>query len=440
MTVASAAIGAGDPAVSASFRFHRPRGPLCGRGYCHQCEVPTSSGRELACQVGTAAARPRPRRDPLRPLGKLAELFPPWFYESRMLRPAPLRGISLHVLRYLSAAPSLSADPAAPAGSSPTAEMLLRSGVPLMLSGPNPREIAAGGGLPYTELDADVAVVGSADGYPGAYRADLAQGSLAFGLYPGRVLGVVSERGMEAVRFGRIVLATGSYDRLPPVEGNDLPGVIGLAALERYGEAGALRAGLPVAVWAPQDQRGRATACAERFGLSLAWMDEQAPQRVLGRGRVTGIQTAGGRVNCDLFVTAVRQPAVELALQGGATAELTTDGLPILAVTQTPDWMELTGSAALRTSGVPDVAAADGAFACLCEDVRAGDLKDCVAQGFGHPELIKRRTGAMTGPCQGKLCSAAVLAVLRDLGCEAGPIRARPLARPVTLRELAADA
>lgn len=391
---------------------------MCGRGYCHQCEVPTSGGRELACQVSPVVARPRPRRDPLRPLGKLAERFPPWFYESQMLRPAPLRGMSLHVLRYLSAAPSLSA--AAPGSSA--------------------RQIAASRALPYSEIDADVAVVGSADPYPGAYRADLAQGSLAIGLYPGRVLGVVSERGLEAVRFGRIVLATGSYDRLPPVEGNDLPGVIGLGALERYGEAGALAAGMPVAVWAPQDQRSRAIACAERFGLSLAWMDEQAPERILGRGRVTGIQASGGRVSCELFVTAVRQPAVELALQGGAAARLTSDGLPILAVIQTPDWMQLTGSAARQTSGVPDVAAADGSFACLCEDVRAGDLKDCVAQGFGHPELVKRRTGAMTGPCQGKLCSASVLAVLRDLGCESGPIRARPLARPVTLRELAADA
>ena len=31
------------------------------------------------------------------------------------------------------------------------------------------------------------------------------------------------------------------------------------------------------------------------------------------------------------------------------------------------------------------------AFACLCEDVRIGDLADCVAQGFAHPELVKRR-------------------------------------------------
>lgn len=410
-TVASAALAGGDPAVSSSFRFHRPRGPVCGRGYCHQCEVTTATGRELACQASQGAARPRPRRDPLRPLGRLAERFPPWFYESAMLRPAPLRRASLQALRYLSAAPPL------PAASPP-----------------------AGGARPYSEIEVDLAVVGSAGVHPGGYRVDQARGRTAVGLYPGRVLGVLTERGLCAVRFGRIVLATGSYDRLPPVAGNDLPGVIGLAALERYGAAGALRRGIPVAIWAPEDQQDRALACAQRHGLAVAWMDTRAPARITGRGRVTGVVTPDGTVRCELFVTAVRQPAVELAMQGGATAELTADGLPVIAVTGAPGWMELAGPAALRTSGVPAVTASDEAFACLCEDVRVGDLKACVAEGFCDPELVKRRTGAMTGPCQGKLCSAAVLAVLRDLGCDARPIRARPLARPVSLRELAADA
>jgi hypothetical protein len=63
-----------------------------------------------------------------------------------------------------------------------------------------------------------------------------------------------------------------------------------------------------------------------------------------------------------------------------------------------------------------------------------------VAQGFRHPELVKRRTGAMTGPCQGKLCSATVLAAMRDLGVDVPPTRSRPLSRPVTLGELAAHA
>jgi hypothetical protein len=342
----------------------------------------------------------------------IAERFPPWFYESRLLRPRLLRGLSLNILRHLSAAPPLS---------------------------PATREMATRHALAYSEAEAGLAVVGSADGFPGAYRVDLAEGTVAVGLYRDRTLGVLSEHSFTAVHFERLVLATGSYERLPPIAGNDLPGVVGIRALEAYGAAGGLRAGTRIAVWAPQHQRQRAESCADSYGLSIVWMGDRAPEAILGPGRVRGI-AAGADISCDLFVVAVSQPAIELALQGGAIAGLSSDGLPILTVTRAPDWMQIVGSAAERTSGVPDVPAADRAFACLCEDVRVSDLKACVEQGFSQPELIKRRTGAMTGPCQGKLCSAAVLATLRELGCDASPIRARPLARPVSLGELAADA
>jgi sarcosine oxidase alpha subunit family protein len=146
------------------------------------------------------------------------------------------------------------------------------------------------------------------------------------------------------------------------------------------------------------------------------------------------------RIACELFIVGVRQPAIELALQAGATAALTSEGVPILALSATPPWLEVVGEAAGTSSGVPAVAAADKAIACACRDVRVSDLKACVAQGFAHPELVKRRTGAMTGFCQGKLCAAAVLAVLRDQGVDPTPTRVRPLARPIALGELAADA
>src|SRR5215208_1843473 len=102
-TVASAAIAAGDPALATSFRFHRPRGPLCGRGHCSQCEISTPEGRALACQVPAGAGEPR-RHDVLRPLGAIAERFTPWFYERRFLRPRALRGPALTVLRHVSSA------------------------------------------------------------------------------------------------------------------------------------------------------------------------------------------------------------------------------------------------------------------------------------------------------------------------------------------------
>jgi hypothetical protein len=241
------------------------------------------------------------------------------------------------------------------------------------------------------------------------------------------------------LRFDRLVLATGGYERLAPIAGNDLPGVIGLPAAERYGQAGGLPRGTRIAAWTPADRRDRVEALAKRHGLELVWVDDRAPHALSGRGRVERVH-AGEIVACDLFVTAVVQPAIELALQAGATGRLTESELPILVADDLPDWLEIEGDAARRSSGVPDVGASDDAYACLCEDVRVRDLRDCVADGFGHAELVKRRTGAMTGPCQGKLCAAAVHAVLRERGVDSGLTTARPLAHPVELAELAADA
>jgi hypothetical protein len=403
-TLAERALAAGRPAVGSSFRFHRPRGPLCGRGYCFQCEIETPSGPVLAC---TAHIDRRRRPDPLRPLGRIAEEWPPWFYERRLGQGGALGRLALEVVRRASAAGRLGAAPARP-----------------------PRQ--------FEELEAETVVVGDADhAPPDALVVDEQRGALALGVYPNRVLAVLREDGIAAVRFERLVLATGSYERLPPIGGNDLPGVIGLKALQRYGPA--LRPGTRVAAWTRADQRELVDRLVERHRLRLVWTGTEPPRSLSGSGRVERLD-AEETVSCDLFVVGVAQPSLELAQQAGAVVELTSGELPILATAETPPWLELRGEAARQSAGVPDVAPDDSAFACLCEDVRVGDVRACVADGFRHPELVKRRTGAMTGPCQGKLCAAAVLSLLRDAGVETVVPTARPLARPVTLADLAADA
>jgi hypothetical protein len=329
-----------------SFRFHRRRG------------TPGPAGL-----------------DPLRPIGRVAERWPPWFYEHRLLRGR----LALTLLRHLSAADRLG-DGAAPV---------------------QPRR--------FEEISVETLVV----------RA----GDRVLGAYPDRVLGVLTDDALQAVHFERLVIEASSYVRLPPVRGNDLPGVVGVDALER------VRRGTRVAVWGPAG----AERLADEHDLQLVWSSDVAPRSIAGRGRVRRVDG----VACDLFVSAVTQPAIELALQAGARAELTAGELPILVVAETPDWLDVR---AQTSSGVPDVRPDDEAFACLCEDVRVKDLRACVAAGFDHPELVKRRTGAMTGPCQGKLCAAAVLAVLREQGVDATPTTPRPLVHPVLLGDLAAHA
>jgi bacterioferritin-associated ferredoxin len=412
-TVASEAIAAGRPGVASSFRFHRPRGPLCGRGYCFQCEVPTHDGRTLACQTPAGPGGPRGRRrDFLRPLGRIAEAWPPWFYERRFLRTELVRRLSLGAIRRLSAAGHLGTNQAC--------------GAPGVRS--------------FEEHGAATVVVGSPEHAPDcAHVVNLAQGDLALGVYPDRVLGVLREDSLVALHFDELVLATGTYERLPPIPGNDLPGVIGLRAAQRYAASGGLPRGTRIAVWTPSNRRSDVETLAHDYRLDIVWISGKAPRALSGRGHVERLHSEA-TVDCDLFVTAVPQPAIELALQADARAYLTSGELPILAVAETPEWLQLRAGAGTKSSGVPEVPEADSAFACLCEDVRVKDVRACVAQGFDHAELVKRRTGAMTGPCQGKLCSAAVLSVLREEGADATPTSARPLLRPVTLGDLASHA
>ena len=81
----------------------------------------------------------------------------------------------------------------------------------------------------------------------------------------------------------------------------------------------------------------------------------------------------------------------------------------------------------------PSGSVARGAIVCFCEDVRAWEIRAEVAAGYADPELVKRRTGALTGPCQGKYC-------LQSFACLVGgtlPIpTARPPLRPVRLGDL----
>src|SRR5438105_246566 len=199
-TFATEALAAGRTGIASSFRLHRPRGALCGRGYCFQCEIDGPDGPVLACETSAAGARPRP--DLLRPLGKIAEAWSPWFYERRFVRSK----LALEAIRHASAAGRLS-----------------RAPVPKVA----PRR--------FEELEAETVVVGDPGPVPsGTYVVDAARGELALGVYPDRVLGVLREDSLVALRFDRLVLATGTYERLPPIAGNDLPGVVGLHAAIRY--------------------------------------------------------------------------------------------------------------------------------------------------------------------------------------------------------------
>ena len=79
---------------------------------------------------------------------------------------------------------------------------------------------------------------------------------------------------------------------------------------------------------------------------------------------------------------------------------------------------------------------------CLCVDVTVDDIDRAVADGFDDPETIKRYTGALMGPCQGRWCSELVMAAIaRRTGVDVATLRSpatRAPASPVRLGQLVA--
>jgi bacterioferritin-associated ferredoxin len=76
---------------------------------------------------------------------------------------------------------------------------------------------------------------------------------------------------------------------------------------------------------------------------------------------------------------------------------------------------------------------------CFCEDVRAWEIRAELESGYHEPELVKRRTGALTGPCQGKQCLQAFAYLVVPAGDGAVDMpTGRPPLGPIRLGDLVA--
>lgn len=83
-------------------------------------------------------------------------------------------------------------------------------------------------------------------------------------------------------------------------------------------------------------------------------------------------------------------------------------------------------------------------FVCLCEDVTEKDICDAIDEGYSNIETLKRYSTVSMGPCQGKMCQAAAIAICaRHNGqsiAETGVTTARPPEQPLPLGVLAGRA
>ncbi len=80
-------------------------------------------------------------------------------------------------------------------------------------------------------------------------------------------------------------------------------------------------------------------------------------------------------------------------------------------------------------------------FVCLCEDVTEKDICDAIDEGYSNIETLKRYSTVSMGPCQGKMCQSASIAICaRHNGqsiVETGVTTARPPEQPLPMGVLA---
>jgi hypothetical protein len=187
-------------------------------------------------------------------------------------------------------------------------------------------------------------------------------------------------------------------------------------------------------------------------GARVAWRDGRLAPVLGANGQtsVTGLFAAGGAAGASSLT---RAGAEQASRAGRAAAEHTRAGAGI--------GIGGRAGAATNRAGDPPRSASDGhagsagspdAVLCFCEDVRGREVQAERAAGFADPELVKRRTGALTGPCQGKYCLSAVSCAMNGAGggapapgepeSSAASIvlpTGRPPLRPIRLGDLVAD-
>ena len=269
-----------------------------------------------------------------------------------------------------------------------------------------------GPGITVRRIEADVVVIGGGrSGRAAAEKAraagrevvvlDAAQGVEVVGIYPGPSVVAREPAGMLHVHAAEIVVATGSAEVHPVVEGSNLIGIVTARAADRLTEAGV--------------DLGRVA----RVGPEVVRFEGDSA------GRVTATVTGGpdGTESTTPCATAI----VDL---GRAPRDVLARMTPDDAVTSV-------GSAA---DDHPLPPAPTSGVVCPCMGTTVDDLTVTFDKGYTELELLKRASWAGLGPCQGGACLPHVRAFLAArTGLVPDPFTARPAARQITLAEAAAD-
>jgi len=474
-SVASALYRAGQRVFSRSFKYHRPRGLLCGAGKCPNCLMQVDGVPNVRVCVTPARDGMVVRHQNAYPsldfdwlsLAQCFDAFLPvgWYYKT--FRSHVLWGAAEPFIRRAAGLGEVPADPAgryehafrhadvAVIGGGPAGlEAALahaEAGSQVVLVDDQPE---LGGHRRYRKRagPAPAALIGRVRSHPGI---SVLAGAYCFGLYEGNLLGVVQpaphahcrERLLH-LRAAHVVVATGVYEAPLLFPHNDLVGVMLSTAAQRLIHLHGLPPGRRAAVIGRGARAEEVLADLRGAGLeAYPLIAPEQVERAEGAASVVALRARGERFPCDLVVVCghlvpdaglLSQAGARLAWDAAAGAFCPTGLPPTVSAAG-----EVTGAGLSAAVALPAVPGEPHKreFVCVCTDATTQDLCDAVREGFDHIETLKRYTTTTMGPCQGRMCQINAIAVCaRETGRgmqDTGVTTSRPPNPGVTLGALA---
>jgi sarcosine oxidase subunit alpha len=304
-TIASALAASGVDVLSRSFKYHRPRGLLCGSGHCPNCMVQVGQEPNVrACQttvvdgmeVDAQNSWPSLNTDVMAVNQLIDQFLPAGFYYKTFIRPQFLWPAYEHFLR--TAAGLGRVDPetvwdhydkqylhgdvaiigGGPAGMQ-AALSAADAGADVLLFDENDD---LGGHLRYSGSDRD-----QATGLIEAVQADskirVYSDMIVLGMWEENWMSAVQGNRMFKVRTAAIVVATGAYEQPLLFDNNDLPGIMLPGSAQRLIELYGVKPGQRAVVVTANDNGWTVAGQLQQAGVELAAIvDERSAQSVNG--------------------------------------------------------------------------------------------------------------------------------------------------------------